>query len=152
VRARAADERAAIFNAHPALYWGDISTFDDPIVAMRGVQRSTGEKVGITEVFDWEFETTGFLGLSAGRGGEPTARGFPSWATMPSYQDLALGRQLHFFFAWLFVINGLVYLGYSLATGHWRQLAPSVAQLKHRRRLAGIPAAAFPPGRRGKVL
>ena len=120
-----------IFNAHPALYWGAISTFDDPIVAMRGVQRSTGERVGVTEIFGREFETTGVLGLSAGRGGEPAARGFPSWATLPSYQDLALGRQLHFFFAWLFVINGLVYVGYSLASGHWRQLVPSGAQLKH---------------------
>jgi len=120
-----------IFNAHPALYWGSISTFDDPVLAMRGVQRSTGEKVGVTELFDREFETTGVLGLSAGPGGEPTARGFPSWATLPSYQDLALGRQLHFFFAWLFVINGLVYVGYSLASGHWRKLVPSVAQLRH---------------------
>ena len=120
-----------IFNAHPALYWGAVSTFDDPVLAMKAIQRGTGEKVGVTQVFDREFETTGVLGLSAGRRGEPQTRGFPSWATLPSYQDLALGRQLHFFFAWLFVINGLVYVAYSLASGHWRQLVPSGAQLRH---------------------
>ena len=37
-------------------------------------------------------------------------RGFPAWATIPSYRSLADGRRWHFFFAWLFVINGLVYL------------------------------------------
>ncbi len=120
-----------IFNAHPALYWGNIATFEDPILAMRGVQRSSGEKVGVTEIFDREFETTGILGVSRGPQGSPVPRGFPSWATLPSYQDLALGRQLHFFFAWLFVINGLIYVGYSLASGHWRQLVPSGTQLKH---------------------
>lgn len=119
-----------IFNAHPALYWGDISTFDDPILAMRGMQRSGGERVGVTEIFDTEFETTGVLGLSAGPRGEPVARGFPSWSTLPSYQDLASGRRWHFFFAWLFVINGLVYIAYSLASGHWRQLIPTGPQLR----------------------
>jgi thiosulfate reductase cytochrome b subunit len=98
---------------------------------MRGVQRSSGERVGVTEIFDTEFETTGVLGLSAGPRGEPAARGFPSWATLPSYQDLASGRRWHFFFAWLFVFNGLVYVAYSLAGGHWRQLVPTGAQLRH---------------------
>ena len=35
--------------------------------------------------------------------GQLTPRGFPSWITIPSYQDLATGRRWHFFFAWLFV-------------------------------------------------
>ena len=59
------------------------------------------------------------------------SRGFPSWITIPGYQDLATGRRWHFFFAWLFVINGLVYVGYTIASGHWRQLVPTGAQLRH---------------------
>jgi thiosulfate reductase cytochrome b subunit len=61
--------------------------------------------------------------------GEP--RGFPAWATVPSYRDLASGRRWHFFFAWLFVINGLVYLAWGLIGGHLRRdLLPTRAQLK----------------------
>ena len=44
--------------------------------------------------------------------GEHNPRALPSWITIPSYQDLATGRRWHFFFAWFFVINGLVYLLY----------------------------------------
>ena len=35
-------------------------------------------------------------------------QGFPHWATIPSWQDLATGRTWHFAFAWLFVIIHLV--------------------------------------------
>ena len=57
-------------------------------------------------------------------------RGFPSWLTIPSYRDLSTGRVWHFFFAWLLVINGLVYLVFSLANGHfWRDLAPTGREL-----------------------
>ena len=46
------------------------------------------------------------------------SRGFPAWITLPSYRDLATGRRWHFFFAWLFVLNGLVYLVYTIVSGH----------------------------------
>jgi thiosulfate reductase cytochrome b subunit len=37
-----------------------------------------------------------------------------------------MGRRLHFFFAWIFVINGLFYVGYSIASRHLsRDLTPS---------------------------
>lgn len=120
-----------IFNAHPALYWGNISTFDDPVFAARAERRPDGTVQGVTEIFDSEFETTGVLGLSASPQGRPAARGFPSWITLPSYQDLATGRRWHFFFAWLFVINGLVYVAHALASGHWRQLVPTGGQIRH---------------------
>ena len=32
-----------IFNAHPALYWGEISTFDDPLISMRAVRPAEGD-------------------------------------------------------------------------------------------------------------
>ncbi len=51
---------------------------------------------------------------------------------MPGPQWLALGRRWHFFFAWLLVLNGLVYLGWGLASGHFfHNLRPSSEQFRH---------------------
>jgi thiosulfate reductase cytochrome b subunit len=56
--------------------------------------------------------------------------GVPAWATIPHYQDLATGRRWHFFAAWVFVINGLVYLAVGLIGGHLkRDIAPARAEL-----------------------
>src|SRR5580698_10237764 len=57
---------------------------------------------------------------------------FPSWATIPGWQDLASGRRWHFFFAWLFVLNGLLYVLYALTSRRVnRVLAPTKDQLRH---------------------
>ena len=57
---------------------------------------------------------------------------FPNWATIPGHQDLASGRLWHFFFAWLFVINGLVYLAHGFLSGHFRRdFLPTLHQLRH---------------------
>ena len=120
-----------IFNAHPALYWGAKSTFASPWVSMTR-QDIAGEPRGITKIGDLKFDTTGVLGWS-GKPGMGEQRGFPAWATIPSYRSLADGRRWHFFFAWLFVINGLVYLAWSLIGGHLRRdLMPTRAQLRPR--------------------
>lgn len=119
-----------IFNAHPALYLGQRSHFDSPALAMRAAPGSDDTPVGVTTIAGHDFTTTGVLGASR-ENGEWVERGFPSWATLPSYQDLATGRRWHFFFAWLFVANGLVYLAYSLTTGHLRELVPTREQLRH---------------------
>jgi thiosulfate reductase cytochrome b subunit len=37
---------------------------------------------------------------------------------------LAYGMALHFFFAWIFAINGLAYVIYTLVSGEWRELTP----------------------------
>lgn len=80
-----------IFNAHPALYWGDKAVFAQPWFSIRG---------------------------------------FPDWATLPGYRDLATGRRWHFFFAWLLVANGAVYLAWSLLRGHLRRdLLPTRAEI-----------------------
>jgi thiosulfate reductase cytochrome b subunit len=51
---------------------------------------------------------------------------FPGWLAIPSFQDLATGRVWHFFFGWLFVINGVVYAIYSAGSGRLRdELAPA---------------------------
>lgn len=57
--------------------------------------------------------------------------GFPHWAILPSWQDLATGRVWHFAFAWIFVINGLVYLLFGLISGHFRRdFLPTRQQLR----------------------
>lgn len=134
-----------IFNAHPALYWGHASTFAEPWVAMTAEPKGQG-LTGYTQVGGLKVETTGLLGLSDGE-----RRGFPAWATLPSYRSLAEGRRWHFFFAWLFVFNGLAYLAWGLLSGHFRRdLAPKGGELAPRRLWAEIKdhvALRFPHGR-----
>lgn len=82
-----------ILRAHPHLYWGLASTFDDPWLSFGSI---------------------------------------PGWLTLPSYRDLATGRNWHFFFAWIFVANGMIYLMYILFSGRLaRMLEPSRAELAH---------------------
>ncbi|WP_232629789.1 cytochrome b/b6 domain-containing protein [Methylobacterium sp. Leaf118] len=109
-----------IFNAHPALYWGDASTFDRPFVAITDDQTDDGTARGLVSVAGRSLDTTGWLGLS-NLNGEPTGRAFPSWITLPAHQDLATGRRWHFLFAWAFVINGLIYLVYGIGSGQLRR-------------------------------
>jgi thiosulfate reductase cytochrome b subunit len=119
-----------IFNAHPALYWGEASDFARPVFRVHDERSDAGRPVGITSLFAWRFETTGVLGWST-HDGQSAYRAFPAWLTIPSYQDLATGRVWHFFFAWLFVINGVIYLGYSVMSRHIsRDLLPTLAQTK----------------------
>ncbi|MDR6815749.1 thiosulfate reductase cytochrome b subunit [Neorhizobium sp. 2083] len=118
-----------IFNAHPALYWGQYGADNDPsFISMEAVEDGDKAK-GLTRVGSLTFDTTGFLGLSE-VDGEASARGFPDWLTIPSYQDLATGRRWHFFFAWLFVINGFIYLAYGLFSRHLRRdILPAGSEL-----------------------
>ena len=61
----------------------------------------------------------------------PVGRGFPAWATIPSGQDLATGRVVHFFFAWILSGTLLVWLAASLINGHLRRdLAPRIDDLR----------------------
>ena len=115
-----------IFNAHPALYWGDRSDRDRPFLSMRAVRSEDGERKGVTTVAGHTFDTTGVLGVSGG-----TNRGFPGWATLPSGKWLAMGRRWHLFFAWIFVINGLLFGLYAIVSRHfWRDLFPMVRDLR----------------------
>ncbi len=43
---------------------------------------------------------------------------------------LAEGLQLHFFFMWLFTVNGLAYVVYTVVSGEWRALLPIPASFK----------------------
>lgn len=120
-----------IFNGWPALYWGIRTNFSQPLLAMYAVEDRSGRTQGITELFGHRFITTGWFGLSHGMHGVPIERGFPAWATLPAPLSLAMARRWHFFFAWIFVINGVVYALASLLGGHLRRgLIPSRQQLR----------------------
>jgi thiosulfate reductase cytochrome b subunit len=114
-----------IFNAHPALYLGKQSGFQfDNSVLVIGAERTAEGPEGYATILGQRFETTGLLGLSS-RDGQLEARAFPAWATIPSHHDLATGRVVHFFFAWLLVGALLVWLVASIANGHlWRDILP----------------------------
>ena len=43
---------------------------------------------------------------------------------------LAEGLQLHFFFMWLFAVNGVIYVVYTIVSGEWRAIVPIPASLK----------------------
>jgi thiosulfate reductase cytochrome b subunit len=119
-----------IFNAYPALNWGARSDFDRPILALAAKQESDGSLRGVTTIFGLSFATTGVLGASRDESGQLAERGFPRWATLPSYQDLATGRRWHFFFAWLLVLNGAVYLANLFARRHYKDFLPSGPELR----------------------
>lgn len=109
-----------ILNAHPRFYWGAFGADDDQAIAEISAVREDGALKGITRIGPLSVPTTGLLGVSE-RNGQPTVRAFPGWATLPAHTDLATGRRWHFFFAWLYVINGLAYLLYGLVSGHFRR-------------------------------
>ena len=118
-----------IFNAHPALYWGQDSTFAQPWVLIGSANTPHG-RAGVTYVGSAEFDTTGVLGLSK-QDGQYVSRGFPGWATIPTLQGLAMSRLWHFFFAWLFVVNGICYLLWTIFSRHLvRDLVPTGAELR----------------------
>lgn len=107
-----------IFNAHPVLYIGQESGFEyDNSVLRIGMVRSEDGARGVTDILGLRLDTTGVLGLS----GNAESRAFPAWATIPSHRDLATGRVVHFFFAWVLVLTLLVWLVSSLANGHFRR-------------------------------
>jgi thiosulfate reductase cytochrome b subunit len=123
-----------IFNAHPALYWGQ-SGFDTERAAFEigSDDSEDGPPAGFARIGSSTFETSGILGASRDASGEVVPRGFPQWVTLPGWQDLAVGRRWHFFFAWLFAANLLVYLAAGLASGHfWRDLLPARHELRPR--------------------
>jgi thiosulfate reductase cytochrome b subunit len=79
------------------------------------------------------------------------AHGFPSWMTLPGVQWLAMGRRWHLFFAWLFVINGLIYVVYCAASRHlshdltptradWRSIGQSIRDHLRLRHASGAAA------------
>lgn len=138
-----------IFNAHSSLSWGAATDFEHPFLSFSAKENDNGDvTAGETTLFGHTFDTTGLFGASRGSDGEMEERGFPSWATLPAEQDLAMGRRWHFFFAWLLAINGLVYVANLVAGRHFRDLWPSLADLRALPRTARDHALLrFPKGK-----
>jgi thiosulfate reductase cytochrome b subunit len=121
-----------IFNAHPHLYWGRDSDFDSPLLSITARPGPDGQPHGVTQVGAHVFDTDGVLGASRVEGAaQQTERAFPSWATIPGRQYLATARNWHLFFAWVFVLNGIAYVAYTVSSGHLRRdLLPHKAELR----------------------
>jgi thiosulfate reductase cytochrome b subunit len=121
-----------IFNAHAMLHWGIKGDEADPaILSIYAEEQLEGPPIGWTQIGSVKFNTTGWLGVFRDRDGFLSARGFPWWITIPSYQNLAEGRRWHFFFAWLFALNGFAYLIYGFVGRHFRRdLVPTRSDLK----------------------
>jgi thiosulfate reductase cytochrome b subunit len=119
-----------IFNAHPALYVGQQSGFEfDNSVLRMYAEAENGKARGYTELFGNKIDTTGVFGMS-GSAERPQFRGFPAALTIPSYQDLATGRVVHFFFGWVLVATLFVWFVASLISGHLRRdVIPTPADL-----------------------
>ncbi|HEV8726156.1 MAG TPA: cytochrome b/b6 domain-containing protein [Candidatus Binatia bacterium] len=108
-----------IFNAHPHLYWGSTSEPEKAFFSV-GATNEDGDLRGYVRFYGRQLDTTGFLGVQQGALG-PAPRAFPSWLTVPGYYSLASGRRWHFFFGWLFALNGLLYVVYNVVIGHMRK-------------------------------
>lgn len=90
----------------------------------------SGEVRGLTTVLGLSVDTTGVLGVS-GPEQERAYRAFPAWLTVPSYQDLATGRVVHFFFAWMFAVVYSIWLVASAINGHLRRdILPALADIR----------------------
>jgi len=127
-----------IFNAHPMLYWGSYGADHDPAWLETVARNGPHGLRGVLHIGGLTIPTTGVLGASP-MGGRLVVRGFPAWATLPSWQDLATGRRWHFFLAWIFVANGFAYLAVGLINGHFRRdLAPRAEEMTPRRLIGSI--------------
>jgi len=121
-----------IFNAHPALNFGKSSYNGTPPVLEIGARMSTaGQPQGVTRILGKEFDTTGWLGVTRDASGNYARSTFPTWMMLPGPQWLSMARSWHFFFAWVFVLNGLAFLFYAIASRHLaRDLAPTRDELR----------------------
>ena len=78
---------------------------------------------------------------------------FPNWFydVTGVGQQLALGMALHFVIAWLFALNGIAYVLYTVFSGEWRELLPEKKSFREAIQVAmhdiGFKAALPPQGR-----
>ena len=113
-----------IFNAHPALYWGQYGADND----YSWLEIGSNNDHGFLRIGPVTLPTTGVLGYVQGQ-----EVAFPPLVTIPTSYDLAAARSWHFFFAWLLVIPTLLYWLWSVATRHLqRDLAPDREELRPR--------------------
>ena len=107
-----------IFNAAPYLDASDHTSPQHRVLEIA----SPRDGVGTVTIFGRTFTTSGWLGWGPDGMGGSSARAFPSWSTIPAYQDLASGRRWHLFFAWVMAGCGVLYIVWGLARSDLRQL------------------------------
>lgn len=110
-----------IFNAHPSLYIGQQSGFgfNNAVLTIEAVDGPAGPR-GRTTILGHSFDTTGVFGIS-GAGEDQQYFGVPAALTIPSDRDLATGRIIHFFVAWMLIVTLVVWLSAGLLNGHIRR-------------------------------
>ena len=121
-----------IFNAHAELNWGK-SSYDGtpPVLTISSRVSAKGDVTGYTQLFGHEFDTTGVLGASRSANGSMVRAAFPSWLTIPDSRWLSMARAWHFFFAWIFLLNGVAFVLYAIFSRHLaRDLAPTGTDIK----------------------
>lgn len=110
-----------IFNAHPFLHIGKESGFDyDNAILEIGTQKADAGLIGVTRLFGVTFDTTGVLGVSG-----DDVQAIPAAFTIPSSRNLATGRVIHFFFAWVLLGTLAFWLLGAILSGHLRALIPT---------------------------
>jgi thiosulfate reductase cytochrome b subunit len=107
-----------IFNAAPYLDASDKSEASHRVLQIG----SPAQGVGTVTIFGRTFNTTGWLGWTDDGMGERSPRAFPALVTIPGYQDLADGRRWHFFFAWIMIACGVLYIAWGLGRRDLREL------------------------------
>jgi len=69
-----------------------------------------------------------------GIGGWTLFRMFPAWFYTNRFWDMRYhvteGLGYHFFFMWIFAVNGLAYVSYLAISGNWRLMAPTMKSWK----------------------
>ena len=122
-----------IFNAHSTLYFGEKSTAERAVLEheCRPARRRQLRRHHHHRLDDVRHDRRAW-GCRAMQAASSTPAASRAGSRFPRYRDLATGRRWHFFFAWLFVLNGLAYLAYAAWSGHVRRdLAPTRSQLRH---------------------
>lgn len=74
----------------------------------------------------WAYDAS-MPGYRIGLGRYTLVRYFPDWfyTSLNLNKRLAEGMAWHFAFAWVFAITGLLYVTYSVVSGHWRYMVPN---------------------------
>jgi thiosulfate reductase cytochrome b subunit len=107
-----------IFNAHPRLYWGEYGANHD--AAWLEIGATPGGE-GVLKIGAVTIRTTGVLGVSTDAEGRRQELAFPGWATIPSHYSLADARLWHLALAWVLAVGLLLFLLWSLVSGHLRR-------------------------------
>ena len=87
--------------------------------------------------------------------GVTLVRFFPSWFYSNSLwkldHRLAEGMAWHFAFAWIFAINGILYVVHSFLSGEWREIVPTIKSFPEAFQVVlhdlGIRKEPLPPGK-----